>query len=52
MHIPEGEEGLEVMDLEGSDVERPGSLEVESFRKQFGGRAQGALNGMDLEGLS
>ncbi len=52
MRIPEGEEELEMMGLEGSDLGRPRSLEVDSLRKQFGGRAQDAFDGMDLEGLS
>lgn len=52
MNRIEGEEKLEMMGLEGSDMGRPRSLEVDSFRKQFGGRARGAVDGMDLEGLS
>ncbi len=52
MRTPEGEEQLEGMDLDCGDVNRPRDLEVDSFRKQFEGRARGALDGMDLKGLS
>ncbi len=52
MRTPEGEERLEGMDLDGGDVNRPRDLEVDSFRQRFESRARGAVDGMDLKGLS